>query len=120
MQDGQALRRPVYFVPVARLDASDLLRGRRGLSLKFELAGIEPQDVDILFENGILTIKGERKLGEGGELPPAWSSPVAPMAGAFSPTDADKIEAKSKSGVLVAYLPRKAEAKPKSIRVKVN
>jgi HSP20 family protein len=34
--------------------------------------------------------------------------------------DADKIEAESKVGVLVVHLPKKAEAKPKSIQVKVN
>jgi HSP20 family protein len=34
--------------------------------------------------------------------------------------DAEKIEAKSKSGLLVVSLPKKAEAKPKSIQVKVN
>ena len=30
--------------------------------MSFDLAGIEPKDVDVRFENGVLTIRGERKL----------------------------------------------------------
>jgi HSP20 family protein len=105
--------------------ATDIYEDEEGLSLKFELAGVEPKDVDIRFENGVLTIKGERKL-ENEEKKENYHR-VELSYGAFNrsfslpPTvDTDKIEAKSKSGMLVVYLPKKAEAKPKSIQVKVN
>jgi HSP20 family protein len=105
--------------------ATDIYEDEEGLSLKFELAGVEPKDVDIRFENGVLTIKGERKL-EKEETKENYHR-VELSYGAFNrsfslpPTvDADKIEAKSKSGLLVVSLPKKAEAKPKSIQVKVN
>jgi HSP20 family protein len=105
--------------------ATDIYEDEEGLSLKFELAGVEPKDVDICFENGVLTIKGERKL-ENEEKKENYHR-VELSYGAFNrsfslpPTvDTDKIEAESKSGVLVVHLPKKAEAKPKSIQVKVN
>jgi HSP20 family protein len=105
--------------------ATDIYEDEEGLSLKFELAGVEPKDVDIRFENGILSIKGERKLDR--EEKRENYHRVELSYGAFNrsfslpPTvDAEKIEASSKSGMLVVYLPKKAEAKPKSIQVKVN
>jgi HSP20 family protein len=105
--------------------ATDIYEDEEGLSLRFELAGVEPKDVDIRFENGVLTIKGDRKM-EKEEKRENYHR-VELSYGAFNrsfslpPTvDADKIEATSKSGMLVVSLPKKAEAKPKCIQVKVN
>ena len=105
--------------------ATDVYEDEEGLSLKFDLAGVEPKDVDIRFENGVLTIKGERKL-ENEDKKENYHR-VERSYGAFNrsfslpPTvDAERIKAESKSGVLVVSLPKKAEAKPKSIQVKVN
>jgi HSP20 family protein len=105
--------------------ATDIYEDENGLTLKFELAGVEPKDVDIRFENGVLTIKGERNL-ENAETKENYHR-VELSYGAFNrsfslpPTvDAEKISAESKSGMLVVHLPKKAEAKPKSIQVKVN
>ena len=103
----------------------DVYEDEDGVTLRFELAGVDPKDVDIRFENGVLTIKGERKLEK--EDTKENYHRVELSYGAFNrsfslpPTvDADKIAAESKSGVLVVHLPKKAEAKPKSIQVKVN
>ncbi len=105
--------------------ATDIYEDEEGLTLKFDLAGVEPKDVDIRFENGVLTIKGDRKLEKDDKKENYHR--VELSYGAFNrsfslpPTvDADKIEAESKLGVLVVHLPKKAEAKPKSIQVKVN
>jgi HSP20 family protein len=105
--------------------ATDIYEDEEGLTLRFELAGVEPKDVDIRFENGVLTLKGERKLEN--EAKRENYHRVELSYGAFNrsfslpPTvDADKITAESKLGVLVVHLPKKAEAKPKSIQVKVH
>jgi HSP20 family protein len=105
--------------------ATDIYEDEDGLTLRFELAGVDPKDVDIRFENGVLTIKGERRLDK--EDKKENYHRVELSYGAFNrsfslpPTvEADKIEATSKSGVLVVHLPKKAEAKPKTIQVKVN
>src|SRR5690242_12187357 len=85
--------------------ATDIYEDEEGLSLKFELAGVEPKEVDIRFENGVLTIKGERKL-EKEEKKENYHR-VELSYGAFNRTfslpstvDADKIEAESKVGML--------------------
>ena len=105
--------------------ATDIYEDEEGLTLRFELAGVEPKDVDIRFENGVLTIKGERKLEKEDKKENYHRVELA--YGAFNRSfslpatvDAEKIAAESKSGVLVVHLPKKAEAKPKSIQVKVN
>jgi HSP20 family protein len=105
--------------------ATDIYEDEEGLTLRFELAGVEPKDVDIRFENGVLTIKGDRTLEKEDRRENYHRLELS--YGAFNrsfslpPTvDADRIEASSKSGMLVVHLPKKAEAKPKSIQVKVN
>lgn len=105
--------------------AVDIFEDEEGLSLRFDLAGVEPKDVDIRFENGVLTIKGERKL-EKEEKKENYHR-VELAYGAFNRSfslpgtvDAEKIKAESKNGVLTVHLPKKAEAKPKSIQVKVS
>ncbi len=105
--------------------AVDIYEDEEALTLRFELAGVEPKDVDIRFENGTLTLKGERKLEledrrdnyhrierQYGSFTRGFSLPAT--------VDAEKIKAESRNGVLVVTLPKKAEAKPKSIQVKVS
>jgi HSP20 family protein len=104
--------------------AADIYEDADGLSLRFDLAGVEPKDVDIRFENGVLTIKGERKL-EREEHKENYHR-VEMSYGAFNRSfslpatvDPERIKAESKNGVLVVHLPKKPEGKPKSIQVKV-
>jgi HSP20 family protein len=105
--------------------ACDIYEDDEGLALKFELAGVEPKDVDIRFENGVLTIRGERKLEredkrdnyhrierQYGTFTRSFSLPAS--------VDGEKIRAEAKTGVLQILLPKRAEAKPRSIQVKVQ
>lgn len=105
--------------------ACDIYEDDEGVTLRFELAGVEPKDVDIRFENGVLTLKGERKLEE--EEKRENYHRVERSYGTFTRSftlpgtvDAEKIRAESKNGVLTVALPRKAEAKPRSVQVKVS
>ena len=103
----------------------DIFEDEEGVALRFELAGVEPKDVDIRFENGVLTLRGDRKMENEdrrdnyhrvelayGTFTRSFSLPAT--------IDAEKIRAESKNGVLTVHLPKKAEAKPKSIQVKVS
>ncbi len=105
--------------------AVDIYEDAEGLSLRFDLAGVEPKDVDIRFENGVLTIKGERRL-EKEEQKDNYHR-VELSYGTFNrsfslpPTvNAEQIKAEAKNGILTVHLPKKPEAKPKSIQVKVS
>lgn len=105
--------------------ACDIYEDEEEFVVRADLAGVEPKDVDIRFENGVLTLKGERKLEKEdkrenyhrlelsyGTFTRAFSLPAT--------IDSEKIRAESKQGVLLIHLPKKAEAKPKSIQVKVS
>jgi HSP20 family protein len=103
----------------------DIYEDAEGISLRFELAGVDPKDVDIRYENGVLTLRGERKLEREDkrdnyhriELSYGTFTRSFSLPGTI---DAEKIKAESKTGVLTVTLPKKPEAKPKSIQVKVN
>jgi HSP20 family protein len=103
----------------------DIFEDEEGVALRFELAGVEPKDVDIRFENGVLTLRGERKLEREDkrenyhrvELSYGTFTRSFSLPGTI---DAEKIKAESKNGVLTVHLPKKPEAKPKSIQVKVS
>ena len=105
--------------------ACDIYEDGEEIVVRAELAGIEPKDVEIQFENGVLTLKGERKLEREdkrenyhrlelsyGTFTRAFSLPAI--------IDSEKIRAESKQGVLLIHLPKKPEAKPKSIQVQVS
>lgn len=105
--------------------ACDIYEDEEGVSLRFELAGVDPKDVEVRFENGVLTLKGERKLEQEdkrdnyhrvelnyGTFTRSFSLPQT--------VDAEKIRAESRNGVLTVTLPKKPEAKPRSIQVKVS
>ncbi|HTP53338.1 MAG TPA: Hsp20/alpha crystallin family protein [Anaeromyxobacteraceae bacterium] len=105
--------------------ACDIYEDGEEIVVRAELAGVEPADVELRFENGVLTLKGERKLEKEdrrenyhrlelsyGTFTRAFSMPAT--------IDSEKIRAESKQGVLHIHLPKKPEAKPKSIQVKVS
>lgn len=105
--------------------AADIYEDDEGVTLRFDLAGVDPKDVDIRFENGVLTLKGERKL-EKAEQRQNYHR-VELSYGTFTRSfslpgtvDADKIRAEAKNGVLGVFVPKRPEAKPRSIQVKVS
>lgn len=103
----------------------DIFEDGEAVTLRFELAGVEPKDVDIRYENGVITLRGERKL-ENEEKRDNYHR-VEMSYGSFTRSfslpavvDAEKIKAESKHGVLTVTLPKKAEAKPRPISIKVS
>ena len=105
--------------------ACDIYEDEEGVTLRFELAGVDPKDVDVHFENGVLTVKGDRKLEkeEKRENYHRVERSFGTFTRSFSlpgSVDAEKIKAETKNGVLSVTLPKKAEAKPRAIQVKVT
>ena len=105
--------------------ACDIYEDDETVSLRFELAGVDPKSVDIRFENGVMTVRGERKLEKEdrrddyhrvelsyGTFTRSFSLPAT--------VDPEKIRADAKDGILTVTLPKKAEAKPRAIQVKVS
>lgn len=87
-----------------------------------DIPGVDPKDIEITMEKGILSIKGERKsenTGENGKL-----TRVERSYGAFyrrfalpDSADAEGIKAVGKNGVLEITIPKRPETAPRRINV---
>jgi HSP20 family protein len=93
--------------------------------LKAELPDMKREDINLTFENGVLTLKGERKFEQ--EVKKENFQRIERRHGAFSRSftlpntvDASRISASYKDGVLTVRLPQREEAKPKQIAVNVE
>ena len=127
-----------FFEPFARFTAredEDLVSGtwvpavdvaetQEKIVVRAEVPGMKQEDIQIEFENGLLTIRGERKIekSEG----KTWHR-VERVYGNFSRSftlprtvDAEKISAAYREGILEIDVPKKEEAKPKNIRIEVK
>jgi HSP20 family protein len=105
--------------------AVDIYEGEKEITLKAELPGIDKKDVHVDINGGVITLRGERKIEK--ENKKEKYHRVERSYGIFNrsftlPTTVDtgKVKANYKDGVLSVTLPRKEEAKPKSIPVGVN
>jgi HSP20 family protein len=90
-----------------------------------ELPGVTKDDVNINYEDGVLTIRGEKKQ-EKEEKRKNYHR-VERSFGAFERSFrvparvlVDKIEAKFKDGILNLMLPKAEEARPKEIPIKIS
>ena len=85
--------------------------------------GLQQSDLDISFENGVLTIASletetPERSAEGRTLREECRRPCFRRSLRFGPTvDREAITARLKDGVLTVILPRKAEVQPKRIEV---
>jgi HSP20 family protein len=105
--------------------AVDIVETEHNLVVKADLPDIKPQELDIRVENNILTIRGERKF-EKKENESDYLR-VERCYGAFSRSfslantvNAEAIQADYKNGVLTLNIPKREEAKPKQIKVRVE
>jgi HSP20 family protein len=102
--------------------AVDILETDHDLTIKAELPGVDPKDIEARVENGALYLKGERKFVK--ESNKENYHRIERSYGSFMRTfslptsvDADKVAAEYKDGVLTLTLPKKEEAKAKTIKV---
>jgi HSP20 family protein len=105
--------------------AVDVYEDEHNVTLKIEVPGIDEKDVDVRIENNTLAVHGERKI-EKEEKEENYRR-VERQYGSFTRTftlpttvDAEKVSANYDKGVLKIALPKKAEAKPKQIKVNVG
>ena len=103
----------------------DIFENGDSLVLKAELPGINPDDVEIRVEDNTLYLKGERKFEK--EVKEQNYHRVERSYGTFTRSfslpnsvDADKVGANYKDGVLTLTMPKKEEAKPKTIKINVS
>ena len=105
--------------------AVDAYEDKEKLVIKADLPGLKQSEIDVSVEDGVLTIKGEKK--KENEVKEKNYYHLERAYGSFErrftlPTNVDtsKIKANYKEGVLELALTKKEEAKPKQIKVDVN
>jgi HSP20 family protein len=93
------------------------------LVLKAELPEVKREDIAVTYDNGVLTLKGERKSEV--ETSRENYHRVERQHGSFTRSftlpatvDAARIQASYKDGVLTVRVPQRDEAKPKQIEIK--
>jgi len=105
--------------------AVDISEDKDNIYLTADLPGVEEKDVNLNFRDGVLTLSGEKS--EEKETKGKNFHRVERTFGSFSRSvtlpasiDAEKASATFKNGVLHATLPKREEAKPKEISIKVE
>jgi HSP20 family protein len=93
--------------------------------VRAELPAIQKEDVHVTLEDGVLTIRGERRQRQTEKTERFHR--VESFSGEFSrsfslPDDADAagVRAESKDGVLTVHIPKRAVSKPAPLQIKVN
>lgn len=103
----------------------DIYEDDQKLTFKVEVPGIDEKDIKVETENNLLTVHGERRLEK--DIKEENFRRMERHYGAFSRSftlpstvDPQKIEANYAHGVLAIQMPKRAEARPKQIKVNVS
>jgi HSP20 family protein len=104
--------------------ALDISESNEAYSIKAALPGWKPEDVDVTFEGGTLTLKGEvnNESSEADEQTRWHRREIRRMSFARSvalpsEVEADKAKAEFENGVLTLTLPKAEVVKPKQIKI---
>lgn len=103
----------------------DIYEDDQRLVLKLEVPGVKQDDIDIQVEGRTLTVRGERKFDR--EEKQENFHRVEHRYGTFARSftlpnsvDAENVKATYDAGVLQLEFPKKAEAKPRQIKIGVG
>jgi len=114
---GQDELTTASFVP-----AVDVYEDEHKVTLKLEIPGVNPDDVDLRLENNTLTVRGERKFEK--EEKEENFHRIERRYGTFyrsfslpSAVDTENVQASYNAGILKLELNKKPEAQPKQIKV---
>src|SRR3989440_12184673 len=103
----------------------DIYEDEHNITLKIEVPGIDEKDIDVRIENNTLIVHGERKLEK--EEKEENFRRVERQYGSFTRSftlpntvETENVSATYDKGVLKVKLAKKAEAKPKQIKVNIG
>jgi HSP20 family protein len=102
----------------------DVLEENEKIIVKVEAPGVDEKDLRVTFEDGLLTVTGERQFERRDDRN---YHRIERAYGSFTRTftlprsiDATAIKADYRNGVLEIEIPKKEESRPKQIQVNVN
>jgi HSP20 family protein len=103
----------------------DIYEDEHSITLSLEVPGIQEKDIDLRLENNTLTVRGERRFEQ--EEKEENFHRIERRYGSFSRSftlpntvDSEKVDANYENGVLKIRLAKRAEAKPKQIKIGIG
>jgi HSP20 family protein len=113
----ERLDQSTYFTPLV-----DIIENNDAFIFQADLPGVKAGEVDINYENGVLTIMGKAQPRQTGELNYVWREyGVGHFYRQFTigaDVNVDGIKAELKNGVLELYVPKAETAKTRKIQIK--
>ncbi len=118
------------FVPTVRgvngfMPAVDMYEDKDNIVVETQLAGIDPEKIDISIENDVLCIKGEGERKTEVDEKNYYRKEI--RRGSFfrsiplpSKVSGDDASAVAEGGILKITIPKAPESKPKSIKIKTK
>ena len=102
----------------------DVLEENEKIVVKVEVPGVDEKDLRVTFEDGLLTVSGERHFERKDDRN---YHRIERTYGTFTRTftlprsvDAGQIKADYRNGVLEIEIPKKEDSRPKQIEINVN
>jgi len=122
LNDGESSSATAEWVP-----AVDVREFQDRFQLLIDVPGVEPKEVEITLDNGVLTIAGDRREEKSvqtkGEDEPQQQRTERRLGRFYrrfilpDTVDADKVNATGRNGVLEIVIPKHAKAQPRRISV---
>ena len=115
---SEATRGGIYYTPRV-----DIYESADEVVLQCDLPGVKPQDVDVRFEKGELSLYGKVQPRQAPAEYLDEEYGVGDFYRSFTigeEVDAAKISAECRDGVLTIHLPKQEKVKPKRISVKAG
>lgn len=102
--------------------AVDIKENDAGIRIEAELPGIKPENVEIMAENGVLTVRGEKSAErkEGDERYQVVERTYGNFMRTFQlpqGVDENQIKADFEHGILTIHIPKAALPQPKRIQI---
>lgn len=101
----------------------DLSETEQHITVTADLPGIEEKDVEVLLEDGMLTLRGEKRSeyeDKHRQFSERYYGRFVRRIPLDAEVQADKAEARFKDGVLTVSLPKNPEAQPKAKRIAIS
>ena len=103
----------------------DVREDEKAFSVSADLPGLSEKEVEVTFDDGVLTLRGEKKV-EREDKKDTWHM-IERSHGSFvrqlslgDTVDAGKIEAKFDKGVLTVTLPKLPQEKPAARKIEIK
>lgn len=124
--DSFPLRLPTFrFGQVATVPAIDMSETDKAYKITAELPGLDPENVEVTFDDGLLRIAGEKREEHeenerGYRLSERSYGSFERLIELPSAAQGDRVKAKFKNGVLTVAIPKDEKAKAKAKRIAIE